>query len=534
MIKDNYLSGKEARERLIAGITKVAAIVGGTMGTDGKNVLIECLEHPGHLNTNDGETILRALKFADPVEEMARLILLEAVSRANKLSGDLSSTTCVLTASILIEGIRHLEENSAMDIYHSLVDLIPTVKESILRQKREITVDEVGAVASISAEDTEIGAMIQEIYQKIGKEGIIHWDISKTVEDTYTIGHGLTIEGARYYSPYMCDVSPGGQSTNQIRLKDAQILITKQKISTVAEFNNINFALNSREIKDIVVFCDDVDPLVIPDLLKTRLERGFRTILVKMPVIFKDQWFEDLALASGATLIDPASGLSLKTATLQHLGSFENITITKDDTMIDGIRDLSDHIKALEDEGTDESKLRASRLNTKTARYFVGARSDSALSYRRLKVEDAIASAYHALNGGIVPGGGSSMYVASKNLPDSVGGKILKKALLFPVKQIVSNCGRIPWTEKKWWQIRNRNPYIFIGDDFDFDFGFDTRTKSFVNMFEAEITDPANIVINALENAISVAASILTDGTVITLPREEMPNFHYPPNMRMV
>ncbi len=257
------------------------------------------------------------------------------------------------------------------------------------------------------------------------------------------------------------------------------------------------------------MFCDDVDPLVIPDIIKTRMVRGFRFILVKMPVLWKDQWFEDLALASGATVIDPVAGFTLKMANTTHLGKFGNITITKEDTYIDGIENMASHITILEADGTDDSKLRASRLNTKTARYFVGAQSDSALSYRRLKVEDAISASWQALNGGVVPGGGVALHNAADEMSyDTTGGRILREALCAPIVTICINAGI------KYAEVVFSSPLE----------GVDTKTGKVVPMFDAGIIDPANVVLNAVKNAISVAAAVLTANTVVTLPRIEQPS----------
>lgn len=500
---DNLYTGSEVQEKLIAGIRKVAKAVGSTMGTGGSNAIIEAIEYPGHLQTNDGFSIANAIRLADPIEEMGRRLLVEAINRANKQSGDGSSTTCVLTAAIIEEGLKHLTESSVMDIKRSLEACIPLIEASIATQKRIITVDEVGAVATISAEDAEIGARIQEICQQIGKDGLIYWDISKTAEDSYTVGTGITIEGAGYLSAYMCDASESGQNTNQVRLKDAHLLLTKQKISSANDLAAIGAELNTHQIKDLVVFCDDIDPLVVPDLIKTRMVRGFRFIIVKMPILWRDWWFEDLAKASGATVVDPAAGFPLKNLNKSHLGTVGNIIIDKDDTFVDGIKDLTDHIAALNADADDNNKLRASRLNVHTARYFVGAHSDSALSYRRLKVEDAISASWQALQGGIVAGGGVALSNVSKETLDTVGGRILAAALTVPMKTIMSNAGvEYPRTD-------------FV----DKGCGFDTRTGKLVNMFDAGIVDPANIVLNAAKNAISVAATVLTATTVVTFPK---------------
>ncbi len=504
---DNLYTNNEAREKLMAGIRKCAQAVGSTMGTGGSNAIIEAMENPGHLATNDGATILASIRLSDPIEDTGRKILLEAVSRANKASGDGSSTTTVLTEAILLAGIEFIGKESAMDIKRSLDECIPLLEDALRFQSKEITLDEVHNVATISAEDESIGALIQEIYQQVGKDGIIHWDISKTIQDTYTVGNGITIEGAGYLSPYMCDIDEKtGQFTNVARWKKPYVLLVKQKITSASDFNTIFTALNAKEIKEVVVFCDEIEAPVIPDLIKTRAVRGFKTLVVKMPTLWKDQWYVDLALASGATVIDPNNGATLKTMSLSDLGMFGNIIVGKDDTFIDGVLDMTDHIQSLNEDNTDDSLLRVARLNTKTARLFIGAQSDSALSYKRLKVEDAISASWQAIHGGIVPGGGSAMVVASDFLPDTIGGRILKKALLAPAKQIATNAG---------------HPDMEIGDDYRHGKGYDSKKDQFVDMFEANIVNPTTVEINACKNAISVAATVLTVSSVVLLPRQD-------------
>jgi chaperonin GroEL len=508
----------------VSGIKKASQAVGSTMGSRGSNAIIQVIEMPGHMTTNDGATILQSIQFADPLEEMGKNILVESVSRANKQSGDGSSTTTVLTAAIIEEGMKLMQPQGVImvpegasfedaikeakkqtatpiDIKRSLEECLPIVEEQIKAQSKEITVDTVAQVATISAEDEEIGNRIQDIYQQIGKDGIVYWDVSKTTEDSYSIGTGINIHDAGFLSPYMCDANDAGQNTNQIRLKNPHILVTKQKITSAVDFEKIGAELFAKTITDLVVFADEVEPLVVPDLIKTRMMRGFRFIIVKMPTIWKDQWFEDIALATGASLVDPSAGLPMREVKMEHLGTVGDIIITKTDTYIDGIKDLSEHVQKLTDEVTEESTHRASRLNTKTARYFVGAPSESALSYRRLKVEDAISAAYQALHGGIVPGAGNAM--ACVVLPDTIGGRILEVALLKPMLQIMDNAGITVKTEPSKGK------------------GYDTRTRELVDLIEAGIVNPTNVEINAVRNAISVAATLLSAPTVVTLPQHD-------------
>ena len=494
-----------AQEKLKAGIDKVATAVGATMGTGGSNTVIEAIESPGYLTTNDGYSIANSILLADPVEDLGRKMLLESINRANKASGDGSSTTCVLTAAIIEEGLK--AQGHPMVIKRSLENCLKSIEESIETQTQHIVkdgvidVERLKQVATISAEDEEIGQTIADIYNQIGPKGLVYWDISKTIKDSYTIGSGITVDGATYISPYMCDANESGQNTNQIRLKNPYIMLTKQKIASAADFNSIGQELDSKDIKDLIVFADDFEPLIVTDLIKTRMVRGFRIVIVKMPVLWKDWWYEDLAVATGATVIDPVAGLSMKQAIINHLGRVDNIVVTKDDTHLDGIKDVTEHVAAFEN--NEESELRIARLNTKTARYFVGAQSESALSYRRLKVEDAIAAAYQSLNGGIVAGGGIALLNASKLLPDTVGGKILAQALVRPLNTICGNSGYKP------------------GPSLGGTIGFNTKTGQDVDMFEEGIVDPANIVLNAVKNAISVAATVITAPNIVTLPRED-------------
>lgn len=496
------------------GIRKCAQAVGSTMGSAGSNSILECVENPGYLMTNDGISILNAIRLADPIEDMGRRILLDAVSRANKQSGDGSSTATVLTAAIIEIGAAYLVTSAPMDIKRSLEACIAIIENCIKAQKRDITVKDVAKVATISAEDASIGKTIQEIYEQIGPEGIINWDISKTAEDSYSIGKGISIDGAGYVSPYMCDIDEKTQQfTTTARWRDAKVLLVRQKITSSDDLNGILAYLFGKEIKELVVFCNEIEAPLISDLVLTRAKKGFKVMVIKMPVLWKDQWYDDLAIATGATIIDPALGVSLKTMSPTHLGQVGHIVVTKDETFIDGINDLSAHIAKLNGDGTDDSKVRAARLNTKTARYFVGAPSESALSYRRLKVEDAISSAWQALHGGVVAGGGVAMLNCVKELPDTVGGQILKKALLKPLEQIMENA-----------RIKGGI------DDCGGTKGYDSRTGKLVDMFENDIVNPANVEINACKNAISVAATALTANTITTMPRPESvdPRMNYP------
>lgn len=490
------------------GISKVAKAVGATLGTSGSNALIQTLERPGFLVTNDGFSVANSVKLADPLEELGRIILVEAINRANRASGDGSSTTCVLTQAILEEGSKYIGETSPMEIKRSLEACIPLIEQSVKNQTREVTIDTVGQVAAISAEDEGIGAMIQEIYQKIGKDGVIQWDVSKTPDDSYSIGTGITIHGATYVSPYMCDIDEGGNLSNTVRWSDVPVLLCRQKVTSAADFNTLFQELHNKDIREIAIFCDDIDVPVIADLIRTRAVRGFKSVVIKMPVLWNNEWWEDLALASGATIISGLSGVSLQKATEEHLGKFAHLTVTKEDTFVDGIKDMKVHIASLQEEGSDQALQRAQRLNTRTARYFVGGHSESSLAYRRLKVEDALNTASCALEHGIVPGGGLALFEISKIIENP----ILKAALQIPMKTIVSNSG--------FDKLIKSDFYLEVGKLAPGE-GFDSKERRVRNMFKAGIVDAADVVLGAVKSAIGVAAAVLTTDSVVLYPKDE-------------
>lgn len=504
---DNLFVGDEARQKVINGALAAIDAVKLTLGAKGINGLIQTHEYPYNYSTNDGISILEAIKFSDPLRQMGLDLVKETSGRHNKQSGDGSTTTSVLLGAILREGID--SKASPIELKRSLEECLPVIEASIDRQKKEITPSEVGAVATIAAEDDKIGALIKEIYEKIGKDGILHLDVSKTFEDHYTLGKGVKIDDAGFASPYMADADESGNFQKVAKLKNPSILLIHQKINAALDLENIVKQLYNAEKKELVIFANEVEAPVIPHLVMTRARNGFRTVVVKMPVLWKDLWYQDIAKLTGATIIDEG-GISLKNATLEHLGTCGEVLIDKDATFLDGVKDITAHLKDLEADGSDEAKLRISRLNTKTARLFVGAISDQALSYKRLKVEDARNAAYLALQDGVVAGGGVCLRNAVYDFPESKDGKvsegelILAKALNAPYKQILENAGI-------------SGDAIANGAQ-----GVDARTGDIVNMFDAGILDAAKVVKSSIRNAISVASTLLTDKIFITLPKQEV------------
>lgn len=510
MLEDNLYVGDEARAKLIAGFDKVADAVKGTLGAAGYNGLLEAFEYPYSITTNDGISIAREIRLADPVENMGANIAKEIASRSDKHGGDGTTTAVTLAQAILHEGVK--VQVAPMVLKKSLEECLQIIEASIKDQTKELVKDGVidipmlERVASISAEDEQIGKTIAEIYSKIGADGILYPDVSKTFEDHYTLSSGVKIEDAGLASPYMADVDEKTmQPLNAATFKNVHVLVVKQKIMQAKnDLNGIIGKLASNGMKELVIFCDEWEPTVIPDLVTTRFNNGFRVALVKLPIVWKDQWFEDIAKLTGATVIDGV-GAHLARTDMKHLGTVGSFLADKDNTFLDGTLPTEEYIKQLGEDGTDESKIRAARLNTKTARLFVGAASDAALSYRRLKVEDARNAAYQALHGGVVAGGGVALSILSEYMPDTVGGKILANALHVPIMQIISNAGED--VSKTMTQMNSQK-------------GFDAKSGKIVDMWEAGIIDPAEVVKSSARNAISVAATILTARVVTVLDKE--------------
>jgi len=492
---DNIYLGDAARQGIMNGITKVASAVKITLGAKGQNGALQESVYPFHIITNDGISIAKKIKLTDPVEIVGMNLVTEAMEKANKEGGDGSTTTCTLTEAIAIEGLK--TGISGMEIKRSLDALLPLIEQEIDAQKQEITVDEVGSVATISAESEDMGKILQEIYQEIGKDGIIELDASKSFDTYYEIKEGVRFKGAGYISPYMAN------ERKSAVYKKPSILVTKQKIAAISDIDPLIQQMMKEGNKELVIFCDDIDQSVVGACVALHITGQFKVLIIKAPTIWKDMLFADFAKVTGATVVEPSTGVTFKTLQLQHLGTCGKIITTKDETTVLGIADISDHIATLQEQGDEEAQLRLSWLTTKAAILKLGANSESELSYVRLKAEDAINASRLALEDGVVAGGGLALLNVAFKMPDTLGGRILNSALRYPINQIITNAGK--------------NPSSFLIGDRD---GFNAETGEVVDMWDAKILDPAKVVKNAVKYAISVVGTALTIGVVVTIPED--------------
>lgn len=494
----------DALPRLVEGIRKATAIVAPTMGPKGTNVEIESKLYPFHAITNDGATIIKAIRLSDPVESIGLSHLQEAADRSNNNSGDGSTTTAVLLNSILEEGIK--SGINTLEIKQSLDDCLPVIEKSIAEQTRQISVSDIPAVARIAGENEQLAATLGEIYETIGKDGIIHLEGSGTYESSFGLIEGVRFIDTGYLSPYMANEG------KKAVYKNPSILVTKNKIGHINDINPLLGALESQGKKDLVIFTDDMDSGVARILIEAHSKGVLNVLVIKAPVLWKAYVFEDFAKCVGATIIEDSSGTKLgRELQMGWLGSCETLICDKEETTLIGIKDISEHIKDLETEGSTDSKLRLSWLTTKTAILKLGAKSETELTYLRLKAEDAIFSSRAALKYGIVPGGGVTLLNAVRLLPETIGGNILNVALQSPIRQIMFNAGS---------EYVN---YQGLSDTW----GYDASDGAYKDMFDAGIVDASSVVLGAVRNALGIASTLLTTSSVVTLPppsQEELRN----------
>lgn len=506
-IKENALPA------LAKGISKATAIVAKTMGPKGRNIDVQTKLYPFHQITNDGATILKAIELSDPIESIGLSYLKEAADRSNNNSGDGSTTTAVLLNAILEEGIKTGE--SGLAIKNSLDECLPIIEKLIHEQTKEITVEDIPSVARIAGEDEELANILGEIYKTIGKEGIIHLEGSGSFETSYSLIEGVRFVDTGYLSPYMVyeeQADTDGRKPTRAVYKNPKILVTKNKIANIKDIDPILQALIAQNEKSLVIFTDDMDSNVARALIELQKneKRSMNILIIKAPALWKQYVFEDFAACTGATVIEDSTGTALGNKfRLDWLGTCETLVCDKEETTLIGIQDISFHVKQLEEEGSTDSKRRLSWLTTKTAILKLGAKSETELSYKRLKAEDAIFSCRSALQHGVVSGGGVALRNSANAMPSSVGGSILRVALKAPVMQIIENAGGEPQTS------------LYLKTEEIPLYGVDASKGAWVNMFDAGIVDSASIVLGAIRNSLGIASTLLTIDSVITLPKEE-------------
>ena len=431
---DNFKTGTEARKGLIAGIKKGYNALKPAYGPNGSDVVIRTDLYPFNETTNDGKKILDGIQLTDSYESSGLDYMREVANETDKESGDGRKTSAITFAGIVIEGEKVEAELS--EIRKSIGECLPIILDSIDAQTKTVTVKDVAKVASSASESEEIGKILQEIYEKIGKEGIIELDTTPLSKSYYEVTNGVRMLGCKYFDRYMTNDEERKVAT----LNHPYVMVTTERILDSKSLDRIFAQVYATGKNEMVILCEDIEVSAIRNIAPMSLGLDgdgqrcnvFKALIIKCPTLWNDWTYEDFAKLTGATVINKKEGKTFKNFQFSWLGTCDKISTDDKETRIIGSKDITAHIESLKSNTDDDSKLRVSRLQTKTAILKLGAESPTELSRLRGKALDGRNSAFLALQGGVVEGAGLSLVKASKELPDTVGGKILKKALLYP------------------------------------------------------------------------------------------------------
>jgi chaperonin GroEL len=526
-VAKKLLFDEQARQSLKKGMDALAGAVRVTLGPKGRNVVLD-KKFGAPTITNDGVTIARDIELPDPFENMGAQLLKEVATKTNDVAGDGTTTATVLAQAIINEGLKNLAAGAnPMILRHGLERGVDAVIEEIKSMSKQLeTQEEIAQVASISAADTEIGALIAEVMDKVGKDGVI------TVEE----GRGLAMEreyteGMQFDRGYISAYMATNMERMEAELSNPYILITDKKISAIADILPVLERVVQTGRKELVIIAEDVDGEALATLVVNKLRGTFDVLAVKAPGFGdrRDAMLEDIAVLTGGKVITEKAGLKLENATLRDLGRARTVTATKDNTTIvegagkeEDIKARVRQIRALIDETTsdyDREKLqeRLAKLAGGVGVIKVGAATEVELKEKKHRVEDALSATRAAIEEGIVAGGGSVLVHSIPALDtvkvapgdEQTGVNILRRALEEPLRQIAENAGRDGAVTVNDVRRSARGH------------GFDALAGEYVDMFKAGIIDPVKVTRSALQNAASIAGMFLTTDTLITDAEEE-------------
>ncbi len=523
----------EARRKLKTGIDILAEAVKTTLGPKGRNVALD-KKWGAPTITHDGVTVAKEIELQDPFENMGAQLLKEAATKTNDVAGDGTTTATVLAQAIVTQGLKNMAAGANPMLLKQGIELaaakvVDSIRLSAVQVKGR---DDIAHIASISAADKEIGELIADVMDKVGKDGVVTVEESKGLAFEVKYVEGMQFDRG-YLSPYLVTDT----ETMQAVLNDPYILIHDKKISTARDIVPILEKLVQVGKRDIVIICEDIDGEALATLVLNKLRGIFNLLAVKAPG-FGDRrkaMLQDIAILTGATVITEELGRKLESATIEDLGRAGKVTATKDETtIVDGagseeaIKGRINQIKAETDASTsdyDKEKLqeRLAKLAGGVAVIGVGAATETELKEKKHRVEDALSATRAAVEEGIVPGGGVTLLKAAleiKNLthdtPDiNTGINIVRQALEEPTRQLVINAG-----QNGAIVINEINSRLVAGK-LD---GYDVMAETYTNMVEAGIIDPAKVTRSAVQNAASIAAMILTTEVLITDIAEATPS----------
>ncbi|MFA6082376.1 MAG: chaperonin GroEL [Patescibacteria group bacterium] len=523
------LFGEEARTGLKKGVNIVADTVKVTMGPRGRNVVLD-KGFGAPTSTNDGVTIAKEIELEDKFENMGAQLVIEVAKKTNDAAGDGTTTATVLAQALINEGLKVVAAGAnPLAVRHGIEKGTKAVVEAIKQESTPVSGKaEISQVASISANNQEVGNLIAEIMDMVGKDGVI------TVEESQTLGLDKeVVEGMQFDSGYISAYMVTDSARMEAVLNDPYILITDKKIGSIQEILPLLESLAAAGKKELVIVAEDVEGEALATLVVNRLRGVFSAIAVKAPGFGdrRKEMLADIACVTGGQVISEDLGLKLDNVSIDQLGRARKVVATKENTtIVDGkgeaaaIKSRVEQIKAQIAKSTsdyDKEKLqeRLAKLSGGVGVIKVGAASEVELKDRKFKIEDALNATRAAVEEGIVSGGGVALVDVITVLDsvkvegdEKIGLQILRKTLEAPLRQIAENAGKDGAVVVE--KVRNMQK----GD------GYDAANDEYKNMIKAGIIDPAKVVRSALQNAASVAAVVLTTEVTITdIPKKDAP-----------
>ena len=518
--------GVEARKALAAGVDAVANTVKVTLGPKGRNVVLD-KSFGSPLITNDGVSIAKEIDLKDPYENMGAQLVREVASKTNDVAGDGTTTATVLAQAIVTEGMKNLEAGAnPIVLRKGIKKAVEAAVERIQKQSSKVKgKDQIAKVAGISAGDSTVGEMVADAMEKVSKDGVITIEESKTMQTELDLVEGMEFDRG-YISAYMST----DMEKMEANLDDPYILITDKKISNIQDILPLLEQVVKTGAK-LLIIAEDIEGEALTTLIVNKLRGTFNVVAVKAPGYGdrRKEMLQDIAVLTGGTVISEQLGLELKDARMAQLGRAKSVKVTKENTVIvDGLGKKADidartaQIKAQLAETTsefDKEKLqeRLAKLSGGVAVIRVGAATETEMKEAKLRMEDALNATRAAVEEGIVAGGGTAYINASKEvqkLVDSLegdektGAKIVMKALEAPLFYIAENAGLEGAVIVN--QVKESKKGI----------GFDAYNEVYVDMVKEGILDPAKVTRTALENATSVASTLLTTESAVATIKE--------------
>ena len=521
--------GADARAALEAGVDKLADTVKVTLGPKGRNVVLD-KSFGAPLITNDGVTIAKDIELEDGFENMGAQLVKEVATKTNDVAGDGTTTATVLAQAMVNEGMKNLAAGANPIILRKgMKKACDCAVESIASMSSKVTgKDQIARVAAISAGDDSVGEMVADAMEKVSNDGVITIEESKTMHTELDLVEGMQFDRG-YVSAYMCT----DMDKMEANLDNPYILITDKKISNIQEILPLLEEIVQSGAK-LLIIAEDVEGEALTTLVINRLRGTFNVVAVKAPGYGdrRKAMLEDIAILTGGTVISDEVGLDLKETTLDQLGRAKSVKVQKENTVIvdgagdqDAISARIAQIKAQIEETTsdfDREKLqeRLAKLAGGVAVVRVGAATETEMQEAKLRMEDALAATRAAVEEGIISGGGSAYIHASKEVAklaaglegdEKTGANIILKALEAPLFTIAYNAGLEGAVIIN--KVRESEPGV----------GFNALTEEYVDMVQAGIVDPAKVTRSALQNATSVASTLLTTESVVSNIKEDAP-----------